>query len=214
MRHIGTLIIAIVVAPLAWVLVALGQDRSVEAFAGADRGGALHADDFVRPLLFLTAAGLLLGILGTLRFSPLGAMVIGIVYTLSSTMLLVTPSGVLDLFTAELSVAGRHVDLAAPIRTGTTMVLGVLLLVGAISVQRWRRWPGPADMVPETAATPDRPLGTDGPGLTPPYPGAEPDLAVRHATDPEPYATALWPGATDDSTSRRATSPSNAPYGW
>jgi hypothetical protein len=150
LRHIVPLIVAIVVAPLAWVLLALGQDRSAGAFPGADQGGAPHAGDFLRPVLLLALAGLLLGVLGTLRISPLGATVIGVAYTLSYTMLLLAPSQVRNLFTHDLSLAGRHVDLAAPIRTGTTMVLGVMLLVATASMQRWRRWPGPADPPDET----------------------------------------------------------------
>src|SRR5258705_10571570 len=129
MRHIGTLITAIVVAPLAWVLLALGQDRSAKAFADANGSGALHADDFVRPLLLLAAAGLLLGILGTLRVSPLGAMAIGVVYTSSYTMLLVAPSRVVDVFADDVWVAGRHLDRAPPLRTVTTLVLGGRLLL-------------------------------------------------------------------------------------
>ncbi|MGI5175180.1 hypothetical protein ACQEVZ_02465 [Dactylosporangium sp. CA-152071] len=198
MRHLGTLITAIVVAPLAWVLLAIGQQRSVAAFSGD-----LQPAEFVRPLLVLAAAGLLLGVLGTLRFSPLGAMTIGIVYIFSNTLLLVSPSTVTRVFTDDLYVAGRHIDLAAPIRTGTTMTLGVLLLVGATSMQRWRRWPQPArDGAPETAAE-NRPIGVDGLGLTTPQQDTEPELSVRYATSSEPYAT-----------SRRGTSASDAPNGW
>ncbi|GAB3864634.1 hypothetical protein ACFPIJ_03525 [Dactylosporangium cerinum] len=198
MRHLGTLITAIVVAPLAWVLLAIGQQRSVAAFSGD-----LQPAEFVRPLLVLAAAGLLLGVLGTLRFSPLGAMVIGIVYILSDTMLLVSPSAVMRVFTDDLHVADRHIDLTEPIRSGTAMVLGVLLLVGAASVQRWRRWPRPdRDGAPETAAE-DRPVGVDGLGLNTPQQDTEPELSVRYATSSEPYAT-----------SRRGTSASDAPYSW
>lgn len=213
MRHVGTLLASIVVGPLAWVLLALGQQRSAAAFAGADRG-ALHPGDFVRPLLLLTAAGLLLGILGTLRFSPLGAMVIGVLYTLSNTMLLVAPYGVLHLITDNLTVAGRHVDLAGPIRSGTTMVLGVLMLVGAISVQRWRPWPRAADPAADPA-TGDR-RAFDGAEPFPPYERAEPRLNARSATSGAPYDTntPAWPDAIDDPAGRRGTSVNNAPYGW
>ncbi|WP_327004567.1 hypothetical protein OHA72_57695 [Dactylosporangium sp. NBC_01737] len=198
MRHLGTLITAIIVAPLAWVLLAIGQQRSVAAFSGD-----LQPAEFVRPLLVLAAAGLLLGVLGTLRFSPLGAMAIGIVYIFSNTMLLASPSTVMRVFTDDLHVAGRHIDLTAPIRTGTTMVLGVLLLVGATSVQRWRRWPRPAgDGAPATGVE-DRPLGVDGLGLDIPQQDTEPEPSVRYVTSPDPYAT-----------SRRGTSASDAPYGW
>lgn len=198
MRHLATLTTAVVVAPLAWLLLAIGQQRSVAAFAGD-----VQPAEFVRPLLVLAAAGLLLGVLGTLRLSPLGAMAIGIVYIFSNTMLLVSPSTVTRVFTDDLHVAGRHIDLAAPIRTGTTMMLGVLLLVGATSMQRWRRWPRPArDGAPATAAE-DRPLGLDGLGLNTPQQDIEPELSVRYATSAEPYATA-----------RRGTSANDVPYGW
>ncbi|GAA2641332.1 hypothetical protein GCM10010399_88920 [Dactylosporangium fulvum] len=183
MRHIATLIAALVVAPLAWVLLALGQGHSATVFADAGNG-TLRPDDFVRPLLFLAAAGLLLGMLGSLHFSPLGALVMGAAYTLSNTLLLVSPSWVLDLFADDASLAGRHVDLAAPIRTGTAMVLGVLLLVGALSMRRWRRPARAGDPVSEPVAERDRPVGIDGLGLTPPYQDAE-AVPVRYAVDPD-----------------------------
>ncbi|MET7393495.1 hypothetical protein ABZS66_08385 [Dactylosporangium sp. NPDC005572] len=211
MRHIRTLIAALVVAPLAWVLLALGQVRSADAFGG----NTLHTGDFVRPVAFLAAAGLLLGLLGTLRFSPLGATVIGVLYTLSYTMLLVAPSRTMKLFNDDLWVAGKHIDLTAPIRSGTTMVLGVLLLIGAASMQRWRRWPQqqpePAES-PETTAT--RPLGVDGLGLTPTYRDPEPDSTVRYPAPPEPYETDRWPNDPEESPQRHPTPATRAPYGW
>jgi hypothetical protein len=50
-QHLGTLIVAIVVGPLAWVMLAFGQDRSAEAFANASVSGAFNTEVFVRPLL-------------------------------------------------------------------------------------------------------------------------------------------------------------------
>ena len=177
MRHIGTLIAAIVVGPLAWILLAFGQDRSAEVFADASLSGAFRTEDFVGPLLFLAGAGLLLGLIGTLRFSPLGATVIGIAYTSSYTLLLIAPKGTLDLLTNDLSVADRHADLTTPIRTGMTVVLGILLLVAGISIGRWRRWPTPTTAY-ETAADDFGPTVVGG--------RTEPDLAVRYVTRPEP----------------------------
>ena len=58
MRHVGTLFAAIVIAPLAWILLAFGQERSAGAFADAQSSGAFHGGDFLRPLLFLAAAGI------------------------------------------------------------------------------------------------------------------------------------------------------------
>ncbi|WP_165440058.1 hypothetical protein [Micromonospora kangleipakensis] len=38
-------------------------------------------------------------------------------------------------------MAGQHADLATPVRTGTTLLIGAAILVAVPSVQRWRRWP-------------------------------------------------------------------------
>jgi hypothetical protein len=201
MRHIGTLIAAIVIAPLAWLLLAYGQDRSVQAFATAARPGlGLTPADFVHPFEFLAAAGLLLGIIATLRFSPLGAVVTGLAYTLSYAVLLVAPQGLLDLLSHKLSIAGRHADLSTPVRTGTTLVLGALLLVAVFSVGRWRRWPRRGDGPPATGSDRDRPVGLDGLGLdspTQPLPGrhAEPEMAgqYRSTAFAPPRSEQTWP---------------------
>jgi hypothetical protein len=57
MRHLATLIAAMVIAPLVWVMLAFGQDRSIQAFANGEGDAALANIDFIRPFAFL--AGLL-----------------------------------------------------------------------------------------------------------------------------------------------------------
>jgi hypothetical protein len=178
MRHIATLIAAVVIAPLAWVLIAFGQDRSVQVFADADHAGALHGADFVRPLLLLAAAGILLGLIGTLRWSPLGAVVTGAAYAASYLLLLVAPGTVMRLFRHSLSVAGQHADAATPVRSGTALVLGGLLLVAVFSLGRWRRWPvaseSMADLRPAQEPGQDTGSGSLDGGL-----GAEPEPATQ-----------------------------------
>src|SRR5215475_9993128 len=102
MRHVRTLIAAVVITPLAWILMAFGQDHSAQAFANGANGGSLHGGDFFRPVLFLAAAGLILGLIATLRISPLGAVLAGFVYTVSYLALLVAPARVLDLLNHHL----------------------------------------------------------------------------------------------------------------
>lgn len=169
MRHTATLIGAIVIAPLAWILIAFGEDRSAQAFANAASNGGFHTGDFVRPLLFLAAAGILLGLIATLRVSPLGASFAGAVYTASYVLLLVTPKRVVNLLPHHLSVAGRQADLTTPLRTGTALLLGAAMLVAVVSAARWRRWPARADgtalsPAADPLATSDktRPVGVDG----------------------------------------------------
>jgi hypothetical protein len=161
MRHIGTLIAAIVIGPLAWILIAFGQDRSAAAFANAQKNGAFHTGDFVRPLIFLVAAGLILGLIATLRFSPLGAGLTGVVYVMSFVWLFIDAKGLLDIFKHPLSIGGENADPTIPVRTGTTLLVGALLLVSVASTARWRRWP-------HTAATPAVPAGA-GPDTAEPY---------------------------------------------
>jgi hypothetical protein len=168
MRHTATLIAAIVIAPLAWILIAFGEDRSAQAFANAASNGGFHTGDFVRPLLFLAAAGILLGLIATLRVSPLGAAFAGAVYTASYVLLLVTPKRVVNLLPHHLSVAGRQADLSTPLRTGTALLLGVAMLVAVVSAARWRRWPARSGAAVSPAADPlaasdkARPVGVDG----------------------------------------------------
>ncbi|NES26728.1 hypothetical protein GCE86_29970 [Micromonospora terminaliae] len=185
MRHLGTVLAAAIVGPLAWILFALGQDRSEQAFAAALNDGALASGDFVRPALVLAAAGLVLGLIATLRFSPLGAALTGLAYSASYLGLLVNPTAVAKLFDHQLTLSGHQVDLAAPLRTGTTLLVGSLLLVGVVSIRRWQRWPQPAAETPAAlqadeiippATQKDRPLGVDGLGLSTPRGTSEPEL--------------------------------------
>ncbi|MFI7425639.1 hypothetical protein ACIBPB_01495 [Micromonospora sp. NPDC049836] len=204
MRHLGTVLAAVIVGPLAWILFALGQDRSERAFAAAQHGGTLDNGDFVRPALVLAAAGLVLGLIGTLRFSPLGAALTGLLYSASYLGLLVSPAGVLRLFDHELTMSGHRIDLAAPLRSGTTLLVGSLLLVGVVSIRRWQRWPQPADDRPAALQADeilppltrrDRAPGADGLGLGTPATTPEPEL-VR-AGGPARVDGADWAGRSD-----------------
>ena len=139
MRHFGTLIAAIVIAPAAWLLIAFGQNEAGSSFAKAQHSGAWPAGDFLAPLLLLAAAGILLGLVGTLRFSPLGAVLTGLVYTASYAAVLFAGKAVNDLLNHRVTLAGHTADLRTPVASGASLLLGSLLLVSIVSVQRWRR---------------------------------------------------------------------------
>jgi len=180
MRHYGTLIAAIVISPLAWILLAFGQDRSAHVFANAQNNNAsLAGGDFVYPLLFLGAAGLLLGLIGTLRFSPLGATFAGLVYVASYAALVIMPKGLMDFAGHNLYILGHGADMSAPIRSGTAMAFGAALLLSVFSVSRWRRWPRSATFGSESSSLlPDyNPLGTSASERD-----TEPDLVGRYGS--------------------------------
>jgi hypothetical protein len=186
MRHLSTLIAALVVAPLSWILLAFGQDRSAQAFANQQHTGAFDTGDFVRPVVCLAGAGLLLGLLATLRISPLGAVLAGAGYAASYLALLSDPDRVLDLFPEKISLAGHAADPTIPLRTGTAMLLGALMLVATVSVGRWRRRPI-ADQLDEQAPAAweqDGPVGIDGLGLRQPAPSTDPELVARYVSAP------------------------------
>jgi hypothetical protein len=138
MRHFWTLIAALVIAPLAWFLLAFGQATSLKVLAD-DNTATPSGGEFVRPLVFLAAAGLLLGLFATLQTSPVGAVVTGILYAASYVMLLVAPHAVLSALSKEVSFGGLRADLSTPVRTGTSALLGAMMLLALISVRRWRR---------------------------------------------------------------------------
>ena len=207
MRHIGTVLASAVVGPLAWILFALGQDRSAQAFANAQEGAALDSGDFVRPALVLAAAGILLGLIATLRFSPLGAALTGLIYSASYLGLLISPTSVMGLLDNKLTVSGHQIDLAAPVRTGTTLLVGSLLLVGVVSVRRWQRWPeaaadAPATAVPDEVIPPatrgDHPLGVDGLGLG--NAGRTPEPDPVRASGSDPAGRSEWASLLSDPT--------------
>lgn len=188
MRHISTLIAGVIVTPLSWLLLAFGEDRSVQAFANAKTNGGFNTTDFVRPLACLAAAGLLLGILATLRVSPLGAMLTGGAYTASYVALLFAPAGVLDLLPHSVHMAGRSADPTSPLRTGTAMVLGALMLVATFSFGRWRGKP-PAEEPQQRPTFEQRTkewLSADEESsLRTPAPSSlEPELANRYTNAP------------------------------
>jgi hypothetical protein len=149
MRHIATVIAAVVIAPLAWLLIAFGQTETVKAVSA----GSYSVGHLVRPLVLLAAAGILVGLIATLRFSPLGAVLAGLAYTASYVLLMVHHGTVDQVLGYTLKIAGEHADLRVPVQNGTSLVLGGLLLVAVVSVKRWRRWPNPEAAEEPTSAT-------------------------------------------------------------
>jgi hypothetical protein len=175
MRHLGSLLAALVVGPVAWVLLAFGQTEFVWG-NGATLGG------WPERALALAAAGLLLGLIATPRISPVGPLVVGVAYT-GYAVAALWRRGVHDALPDTVRIAGRTVDLQAPVDTGTAIAVGVLLLVAAVSVRRWQRWPRhPA--APEAAAP-----GPAEPGAAPAPVGAGADNGVWTRPD-RPAASA------------------------
>lgn len=173
MRHLGSLLLALLVAPLALVLTLRGLGSFLDAT------GARPPD----PLATATAisalglAGLLLALLMLPRFSPLGPMLAGAGY------LGVGLWGLADLSHLQAQVPPELLvgldDRATAVTAAVSPLLAVPLLVTLFSARRWRGRERPAGAAP--AAGYGQPAGYPPPGYPPPYahqpPGYTPPTA-------------------------------------
>jgi hypothetical protein len=146
MRHVWSLLAGMVITPLAWMLIAHGQAVTISDPAG-------YPTDLAARLVYggalLVAAGLLVGLVSSLRVSPVGALTAAIVYLGVSIYSWVAPLRAgLNLNRFDWSVAGVDASLFSPIYTGVLPVLGGVLAVCLCSPQRWRAWPKPPAPAP------------------------------------------------------------------
>lgn len=144
MRHLWSLLAGLVVAPVTWVLVALGQDGSEQTVDRWLELGTFNTANLIEPTVYLAVAGLLFGLVGMLRISPLGPLVAGGLLVTPYVGMLVSPFEVRDRVPDDWKLFGDPVPLMLPVRNGTLFLLGVALLVAVFSGKRWRRWPQPA----------------------------------------------------------------------
>jgi hypothetical protein len=145
MRHVWSLLAGIVIAPLAWLVIAYGQ-------AAISDSGQIGAD---RPLWFglilLALVGLALGTVGSLRVSPAGPLVVASSYVGATVFLIAAPDAAQHMLPDVWLVLGELVVPASPISSGVLGLIGTMLLVAVVSAQRWRSWP--------KAGTPDESSG-------------------------------------------------------
>ncbi|WP_405094443.1 hypothetical protein [Micromonospora sp. NBC_01412] len=144
MRHLWSFLAGLVVAPVTWVLVTLGQDGSSRTITRWVEIGTFNTANLIEPAVYLAVAGILLGLLGTLRVSPLGPLVAGLLLVTPYVAMFIAPFEVRDIVPEGWKVLSDPLPLHLPVQNGTLFLLGVLLLMATASRQRWRRWPQPA----------------------------------------------------------------------
>lgn len=159
MRHVWSLIAGVVIAPSAWFLIAFGQ-------GAMSRGQALNdfKGDFILGGLLVVGVGLLLGLISSLRVSPVGALVTSLVYLGASMFALFARQDALKVFSQEVTLGDYKTNLADPLNTSVLAVVGGMLLIAVFSPARWRgataettvdQWappPPPAPWEPPTPA--------------------------------------------------------------
>lgn len=154
MRHLWSFLAGLVVAPVTWILVTLGQDgsaRTVDRWVEIDR---FNSANLIEPAVWLFVGGVLLGLLGTLRVSPIGPIVAGLLLATPYLGLAISPFAVRNRIPADWEVLGDPLPLRLPLENGTLFLIGLLLMVAGFSGQRWRQWPTPKPE-PKAAENPD-----------------------------------------------------------
>ncbi|MEO3923613.1 hypothetical protein ABGB07_07100 [Micromonosporaceae bacterium B7E4] len=162
MRHLWSFLAGVVAAPLTWALIALGQDGSARTVTRWVEVGTFNTANLIQGAVYLGVAGILLGLLGTLRLSPAGPLAAGLLLVAPYVGLFVDPFTVRDAVPANWEVFGDPLPLVQVLENGTTFLIGVLLLMATFSIQRWRRWPGPVAPAPApTSSDVEEPTPTD-----------------------------------------------------
>ena len=139
MRHLRSVVYAIVLAPTVWVLCGMGYVR----------------DPGFLPLLL---AGVAYAILVRAPISPAGPLFAGVLFLGTGVWALASPSSYAGLWQA----AGSRIDLSAP-GHGLAAFLSVPLIATALSARRWQRIRRPRIPVigaSEAARGTARPAGT------------------------------------------------------
>ncbi|WP_121158602.1 hypothetical protein [Micromonospora pisi] len=184
MRHLWSFLAGVVAAPLAWVLITLGQDGSTRTVTRWLEIGNYNTANLIEPSVYLAVVGILLGLLGTLRFSPLGPLIAGLALVTPYVGLFVSPFWVRDTVPANWKVFGDPLPLLQPVENGTLFFVGALLVIAVFSGQRWRSWPAPAT-VPET----------------------ETETKTTDEADTEPFTRTDWSALQPDLVDRDAAPP-------
>src|SRR2546426_591504 len=119
MRHLWSLLAGVLAAPLAWGLIAVGQARSQQTVTGWVDSRAFDTTDLIEPASYLAVAGILLGLIATLRISPLGPLVGGVLLSAVYAGLFVKPLDLRNAVPDKWELFNRHIPLRGPLDNGT-----------------------------------------------------------------------------------------------
>ncbi|HEY8471566.1 MAG TPA: hypothetical protein VIL37_02900, partial [Natronosporangium sp.] len=151
MRHLGSIILALLLAPATWVLTGIGLSKFAEA--RADPSGL--DIDLAFGLAAMLGAGLCYALLILPRVSPLGLVLAGLGF------LGLVVWRVVDLDGFNQAVPADVLDVPLALRNpaeGVAALLAVPLLGTLFSARRWRRHDHPpAEYAAAEYATPAAP---------------------------------------------------------
>jgi hypothetical protein len=203
MRHLWSLLAGVVVAPLTWCLVALGQNGSQEQVGDWVDTRRWDGVDLIEPAAYLAVAGILIGLIATLRISPVGPLVGGLLLVAAYVGLFISPLDVRDAVPDDWEVYDRHIHLLVPLDNGTLALIGVLLVMAVFSAERWRR-PAPV----AAGAPPAQPGPPEARGaFPPPEPVGEPVTTAGSSSEPETTVPIRAESVAESRSVEKATAP-------
>jgi hypothetical protein len=131
MRHLGSIVLAIVFAPLIYILAGVGQVKFVAGTAGASTDWAAVGIGIGA----LVVAALLYSVLVMTRISPLGPIIAAALLIAVELWAVFDQAGLVDKLGA--STLGVHGAQEAPL-SGLALFIAVPLIVTIVSPRRWR----------------------------------------------------------------------------
>lgn len=131
MRHLGSIVLAIVFAPLTYLLAGYGQERFVDGTAGA----TTHWNDLSIGIVAIVVAAALYSILVMARISPLGPFLAALAFIGIELWAVFDQASLVKLLgTSVLGVRGAQV---APL-SGLALFMAIPLIITIVSPTRWR----------------------------------------------------------------------------
>ncbi len=182
MRHLGSLILSLILTPVVYVLTGVGLIKFDDA---STRSGASKYTALTIALIALFIAGAAYSLLLLARLSPLGLFVGGLVLFATALWAVVSPGSFRD--TVPGTMFGVQAAGWLPARSGITVLLAVPLLATIVSPRRWRRYATAGAAVAPYNAAPTYPPTypqTAAPSYGPPFYGTEPASTPTYG-DPE-----------------------------
>jgi hypothetical protein len=182
MRHLWSLIAGVVLAPIVWAAAAYGQ--AVTAQVSANGAPTSFESKMLIAAAAFVGAGLVFGIIGTLRLSPVGPLVAGLAYLACYGFAIAAPGTAKDAFDRVTKVGDYQIHYASALTTGLIPVLGAAALMAVFSAGRWRTWP--------TGAEAGTPVSTDTSSIPADESSTQSTPAGTWATPSEESSSSPW----------------------
>ncbi|MEV4639151.1 hypothetical protein AB0J80_17530 [Actinoplanes sp. NPDC049548] len=193
MRHLRSILYALILAPAAWILCGVGFDENLTGRA-RDNGGI----ESLTGVLLLLLAGMAYAILLFAPISPAGPLLAGLGFLGVGAWARIAPGSYASVWPADVTKDGFNVSTPG---YGLVVLLAVPLICTALSARRWAAYEPPQVVLIGTlgrargaATAPGTPMAAEPTTVfpAPPFPHQRPPADEEEKTT---LLTALFPAA-------------------